>query len=138
MPESQPLRTAREHLARAEARFGSDEGLTRLEAGLAILDELIEDADAERDIAQNLAIAYATKVFGRVQTAIATDRAVPQPQLERYFKLMLAFDEGDFNLPAESRALKIAVVRRLIDLIYEGYPAEKKREALRRLGEIAD
>jgi hypothetical protein len=138
MTESKQLRAARECLARAEARFGSSDGLAQLEEGLALLDELIGDASTERGIAQNLAATYASKVFDRVQVAIATDRAVPQPVLEQYFKLMLAFDAGEFALPEQSRALKIAVVRRLIDLLYEGYPEEKKREALRRLGEIAD
>jgi hypothetical protein len=98
---------------------------------------LIEGAGMECGIAQNVAAAYAAKVFSRVQTAITTDRAVPQPVLEQYFKLMLAFDDGEFALPEESRALKIAVVRRLVDLFYEGYPEEKKQEALRRLREIA-
>jgi hypothetical protein len=138
MTESQQLRTAREHLARAEARFGYAEGLAQLQEGLALLDELIEDAGMECEIAQNVAATYAAKVFGRVQTAITTDRAIPQPVLEQYFKLMLAFDDGDFALPEESRALKIAVVRRLVDLFYEGYPEEKKQEVLRKLRDIAD
>lgn len=134
--ESQTLRTARGRLARAEASFASPDGLAQLEDGLALLDELVEASEAERHVARNLAATYATRIFGRVKTAVTTDRAIPQPTLEHYFKLMLAFDTGDFDLPAESRALKIAVVRRLIDLAYEGHPAEAKRKALERFGEI--
>jgi hypothetical protein len=134
--ESKGLSTARDRLARAEASFASADGLAHLQEGLALLDELIEASDSERPIARNLAATYATRIFGRVKTAVATDRAIPQPTLEHYFKLMLAFDTGDFELPNESRALKIAVVRRLIDLAYEGHPPEAKRRALERFGEI--
>lgn len=135
--ESHLLRTARDRLARAEASFASPDGLAQLEEGLALLDELIEDDESERRIARNLAATYATRIFGRVKAAVATDRAIPQPTLEHYFKLMLAFDSGDFDLPEESRALKIAVVRRLIDLVYEGHPPEAKRKALERFDAIA-
>ncbi len=139
MSDPNVLTAARDHLARAEASISSPDGLLHLEEGLAVLDELIETgAASQRPIAQNLAATYATKIFGRVHAAIGTDRAVPQPLLEHYFKLMLAFDQGDFDLPHSARALKIAVVRRLIDLIYEGYPPEAKRKALERLGEITD
>ncbi len=135
-PESQLLRAARDRLARAEQSFGSNDGLAQLEDGLAVLDELIEAGGPDRLVARNLAATYAARIFGRVKTAVTADRAVPQPTLEHYFKLMLAFDTGDFDLPDESRALKIAVVRRLIDLAYEGHPPAAKRAALARFGEI--
>ena len=139
MPQTPTLESARDHLARAEASFSTAEGHFQLEEGLAILDELSETADAEqRAVVQKVAATYATKIFGRVQAAVATDRAVPQPMLEHYFKLMLAFDQGDFDLPAQARALKIAVARRLIDLAYEGYPAAAKRKALEQFGAIVD
>jgi hypothetical protein len=139
MHESPLLTRARDCLARAEASYDTADGLRHLDEGLAILDELTETGIAtQRTIAQNLAAAYAAKIFGRVHTAIATDRAIAQPLLEHYFKLMLAFDQGDFNLPQTAQALKIAVVRRLIDIAYEGHPVEAKRKALERLGEIID
>ena len=139
MPESPLLLAARSHLARAEAGFTTPDGLVSLEDGLALLDELCEGNDAaQRKIAQTLAATYATKIFGRVRTAIETDKAVPAPRLEHYFKLMLAFDQGDFELPDAARALKIAVVRRLIDLAYEGYPEAAKRKALEQFGAILD
>jgi hypothetical protein len=139
MQESARLTAARGHLAQAEAAFSSPDGLVHLEEGLALLDELSEDADAvQRKVAQTVAATYATKIFGRIHAAIATDRATPQPTLERYFKLMLAFDQGDFELPEAARALKIAVARRLIELAYEGYPAAAKRQALEQFGAIVD
>jgi hypothetical protein len=136
MNESAALRAAREHLARAEAAFKSASGLAELEQGLALLDALIADAATERTIANNLAATYATRIFGHVNAAVTLDRAVPQPTLEHFFKLMLAFDEGDFTLPDQARDLKIAVIRRLIDLAYEGHPAAEKHKALERLSEI--
>ena len=139
MAEAKALQTARDHLAHAETEFSTPNGLFHLEEGLALLDELCETAPtAQRDVAANLATTYAGKIFGRVRTAIQTDRAIPQPQLEHFFKLMLAFDTGDFTLPAESHALKIAVVRRLIDLCYEGYPEDKKLAVLEQLTQLRD
>lgn len=136
MPESSRLIAAREHLANAERHFESADGLLHLEEGLALLDEICEDGAAEHTVAQNLAATYASKIFTRVHSTIATDRAIPEPRLHHYFKLMLAFDAGEFALPAQARGAKIAVVRRLIDLMYEGHPAEAKHAALARLSEI--
>ena len=139
MPQNPTLQAARDHLAHAEAGVGTPDGLFQLEEGLAMLDELSEAGDdKQRSIAQNVAATYATKIFGRIQAAVATDRAIPQPLLEHYFKLMLTFDQGDFELPAEARVLKIAVARRLIDLAYEGYPPAAKRKALEQFGAIVD
>jgi hypothetical protein len=137
--ESSKLNAARAQLARAEVSLASPKGLLHLEEGLALLDELSEGEDAaQRKVAQTVAATYATRIFGRIRDAIATDRAVPQPQLEHYFKLMLAFDQGEFELPDAARTLKIAVVRRLIDLAYEGYPPAAKRKALEQFGAILD
>ena len=136
MKESNELQAARKQLARAEAGFDTQGGLAHLQEGLALLDDVIELDDDERTIARNLAATYAGKVFARVQTSIEADRAVPQPMLEHYFKMLLAFDTGDFELPEQSRAVKIAVVRRLVDLLYEGYPEAHKQAALKQLSEI--
>lgn len=139
MQESAALKTARARLAQAESAFGSPAGLAHLEEGLSLLDELSEGDDAaQRTIAHTVAATYATRIFGRIRSAIEHDRAVPQPLLEHYFKLMLAFDQGEFELPDAARALKIAVVRRLIDLAYEGHPAAVKRKALEQFGAIVD
>lgn len=139
MLESATLKAARRRLAQAEAAFGSPDSLAHLEEGLALLDELTEAGDpTQRKVAQTVAATYATKIFGRIHAALGADRSTPQPTLERYFKLMLAFDEGDFELPEAARALKIAVARRLIDLAYEGYPASAKRKALEQFGAIVD
>ena len=139
MLESPDLKAARSHLAQAELAFASADGLLHLEEGLGLLDELSEaDNAAQRRVAQTLAATYATKIFDRVRTAIETDRAIPPPLLEHYFKLMLAFDQGEFELPDAASALKIAVVRRLIDLAFEGYPAAAKRKALEQFGSIVD
>lgn len=137
--DSSKLNAARAHLAQAEASLASADGLFHLEEGLTLLDELSERDDAaQRKVAQTVAATYATRIFGRIRDAIASDRAVPQPLLEHYFKLMLAFDQGEFELPDAARALKIAVVRRLIDLAYEGHPAAAKRKALEQFGAILD
>jgi hypothetical protein len=136
VPESIRLRSARQHLVAAERQHESPEGLLQLEEGLALLDELCVDETPERTVAQNVAAAYSAKIFARVQAALSNERTIPQPRLEHYFKLMLAFDTGDFDLPDEARDAKIAVARRLIDLLYEGYPPAVKQAAIARLGEI--
>jgi hypothetical protein len=136
MSESRDLQKARVHLARAETQFSTAIGYAELEQGLGLLAELMESDTNERVIANNLAASYATKIFRRVEATLATDRAVPQPLLEHFFKLMLAFDQGEFVLPDSAAELKIEVVRHLIDLAYEGYPAEAKRKALEQLSRI--
>jgi hypothetical protein len=136
MNESRDLQKARVHLARAETQFSTAVGYAELEQGLGLLAELMESDTDERVIANNLAATYATKIFQRVDTTLATDRAVPQPLLEHFFKLMLAFDQGEFVIPDSAAELKIKVVRHLIDLVYEGHPAEAKRKALEQLSRI--
>jgi hypothetical protein len=136
MNESKELRAARTQLAQAEARFDSAAGLSHLQEGLAALDEVIENDATERTISRTVAATYAGKIFARIQATIQTDRAVPQPMLEHYFKMLLAFDAGDFELPEQSRAVKIAVVRRLVELLYEGYPQAQREAALKRLSEM--
>ncbi|HVF17690.1 MAG TPA: hypothetical protein VNA21_12285 [Steroidobacteraceae bacterium] len=136
MSESRELQKARGHLARAETQFSTASGYAELEQGLGLLAELIEADTRESVVANNLAASYATKIFTRVDATLAKDRAVPQPLLEHFFKLMLAFDQGEFVLPESAGELKIKVVRHLIDLAYEGHPAEAKRKALERLRQI--
>jgi hypothetical protein len=136
MSESRELQKARVHLARAETQFSTASGYAELEQGLGLLAELIEAGTKESVVANNLAASYATKIFTRVDATLAKDRAVPQPLLEHFFKLMLAFDQGEFVLPESAGELKIKVVRHLIDLAYEGHPAEAKRKALEQLRQI--
>ena len=140
MKSSEPaqLRSAREHLSRAEATFRSEDGLFHLEEGLGLLDEIMTAGESpHRTIARNLASTYATRMFGSIKTLVETDRGLPEPELERFFRMILAFDQADVELPADAAAIKIELVRRLIDRCYEGYSPEEKRKAVQRLEEIA-
>lgn len=138
MIEPRDLLTARQHLARAEANYRSKEGFFQLEEGLALLDEVIAGQDARhRVIAQNLASTYAAKIYGAVAKLLEKDRAVPEPDLEHLFRIILAFDNGAFDLPAEARATKIAIARQLLERYYEGHPAEAKLGALEELAQLA-
>lgn len=56
--------------------------------------------------------------------------------LEHYFKVVLAFDVLSDDLPADAAALKVAVVRALIERYYEGHPPEAKRRALVELAKV--
>lgn len=56
--------------------------------------------------------------------------------LEHYFKVVLAFDVLSDDLPADAAALKVAVVRALIERYYEGHPPEAKRRALAELAKV--
>jgi hypothetical protein len=67
---------------------------------------------------------------------VAADRQLPEPDLEHYFKVVLAFDQIGVELPQSAQDLKIAVVRRLIDRYYEGHPPERKQQALEELAQI--
>jgi hypothetical protein len=67
---------------------------------------------------------------------VAGDAQLPEPELEHFFKVVLAFDQVGAALPDSAQELKVAVVRRLIDRYYEGHPAEKKRRALEELAQL--
>jgi hypothetical protein len=139
MAEPQELRDARNCLAEAEAHYRTEEGLARLGEGLALLDDVLVAGDARHgEIARNLAATYAGRLYERIKRLLDSDRAVPEPELEHFFKVVLAFDQIIGALPASARALKIEVARRLIERYYEGHPPEKKLEALRALGELEE
>src|SRR5262245_40412776 len=136
--EPTELRAARVHLSRAEATCRVDDGLFHLEEALALLDEVSASDDAvHRTIARNLASTYALKMFSAIRRLVETDPGMPEPELERYFRIVLAFDDADVELPPEAIPIKIELVRRLIDRTYEGYSPEERRKAVERLEEIA-
>jgi hypothetical protein len=138
MGEPQELIDARRCLANAEADLGSEEALAQLTEGLALLDDVIGvgPRPAERT-ARNLASTYATRVYGHVANSLDRDPGLPEPELEHFFKLVLAFDRVSAAVAPSARALKIDVVRRLIDRYYEGYPPERKERVLEELAQLA-
>jgi len=136
MPEPRELTKARRCLARAEADLRSAEGLGQLVDGLELLDEVIGSGTAAASTARNLAASYAARIYARVGEAVAGDAQLPEPELEHFFKVVLAFDQVGAALPDPAQELKIAVVRRLIDRYYEGHPPEKKQRALAELAQL--
>jgi hypothetical protein len=137
MSESRELNAAREHLARGEASYRSAAGLAELEQGIALLDDVMAAKNArDRSIAENIAKSYATRIYRSIGALLEADRAVPEPQLEHLFKVVLAFDQSTIELPDNARAVKVEIARRLIDRYYEGHSAERKREALEQLTKI--
>jgi hypothetical protein len=137
MPEPRELTKARQCLARAEASLSSADGLMQLVEGLALLDDVIGASTAAASTARNLAASYAARIYARVGDAVAGDAQLPEPELEHFFKVVLAFDQVGAALPESAQELKIAVVRRLIDRYYEGHPPEKKQRALDELAQLA-
>jgi len=138
MPEPTELSKARRCLARAEAELRSADGLRDLAEGLALLDDVIGMGTARAaDTARNLATSYAAKIYAHVGDAVAADEQLPEPELEHFFKVVLAFDQIAVELPQSAQELKIAVVRRLIDRYYEGHPPERKQRALAELAQVA-
>ncbi|HEX7236916.1 MAG TPA: hypothetical protein VF405_08145 [Gammaproteobacteria bacterium] len=137
MNESRELAGARASLAAAEAAWASADGLARLEDGLDALADIIEAGEPpEARIAGNLAASYAGRFYGRVRAKLTRDAQVPEPELEHYFKVVLAFDRVQGALPAASAELKIGVVEALVERYYEGHPPEKKREVLEQLAAL--
>lgn len=138
MMEPRELVAAREHLARGEASYRSAAGLAELEQGLGLLDEvLLAKGSAHRAVAENIAKTYTTRIYRSIAALLDNDRAVPEPQLEHLFKVLLAFDQSEVELPDNAREVKIEIARRLIDHYYEGHSAEQKRKALEELTKIA-
>jgi hypothetical protein len=137
MAESRELAEARRRLAAGEARFAAATGLGELCDGLALLEDVVAAGSAaEARTARNLAASYAAKIYERVAATLAADRGVTEPALEHFFKLVLAFDSFAAALPANSHALKVDVVRRLIDRYCEGHPPEKKERMLEQLEQV--
>ena len=137
MVEPPQLLSAREHLALAEARYRSEDGLFHLEEGLASLEEVMAGSSrGYRAVAQNLAATYSTKIYNLVRNVVGRDRALPEPDLEHLFRVVLAFDDRGFDLPADIRSTKIELVRRLIDHYYEGRSPAEKQAALQQLLQI--
>lgn len=137
MADPPQLSEARRHLSKAEIDYQSADGFFHLEEGLALLEEVALDGeDRHQRIAANLLSTYSTRICESVRKRVATDRALPEPELEHLFKVLLAFDSENLALPDYVRSLKIDVVRRLIDRYYEGYPEADKEKALRDLAGI--
>lgn len=134
MPESKELAAARVAMAEAEADLDSAEGLTRLTDGLGRLADVMETGSAaEARTAGNLVASYAGRCYARVRKELERDKQMPEPTLELYFRVVLAFDHVAAALPPAAAELKIAVVEALIDRYYEGHPPEKKRAVLAEL-----
>ena len=140
MAEPRELEEARRCLAQAENAYRSSEGLAKLAEGLELLDDVMGGAPMERHArtARNLAATYAARIYGRINKLVNADPALPEPELEHFFKVVLAFDTVAAVLPPSARALKIEVVRRLIDRYYEGHPAERKQAALAALQKLEE
>jgi hypothetical protein len=139
MTEPRQLQAAREHLARGEASFRAPTGLAELQQGIDLLDEVMSGKDARnRTIAENIAKTYSTRIYRSIGAQLEADRAIPEPQLEHLFKVVLAFDQSEVELPDNARTVKIEIARRLIDRYYEGHSPQKKRAALEQLVKIAD
>ena len=138
MIEPRELSTAREHLSRAEAAYDTKDGLWRLEEGLALLEEVIAtQGDDHATIARNLAKTYSHRIVSAIRARVDADLAIPEPELEHLFKIMLAFDQADFDTLPDARSLKISIARRLIDRYYEGCSAAEKEKALEQLAQIS-
>lgn len=136
--EPPALAGARRRLAKAEADFRSADGLTQLEEGLALLEEVVLDGTEEQcAVADNLLATYSERLCASVRQTVEEDPGLPEPELQHLFRLLVAFDAADLDLPAYVRALKIDIARRLIDRYYEGYPAEERQKALEQLAGIA-
>jgi len=137
MAEPSALRFAREHLGRAESSYLAKECLHHLEEGFALLEDVIADkSSGYSEVARNLASTYCTRIFTNIRKRVEADRALPEPELEHLFKVMLALDQADIELPPQARVIKIELARRLVDLYYEGYSPAQKQEALEQLAHI--
>jgi hypothetical protein len=137
MNESRELVAARAAMAAAETAWGKADGIARLEDGLELLADIIDGGKAaEARIASNLAASYAGRFYGRVRAKLERDAQVPEPELEHYFKIVLAFDRVQNALPAAAADLKIGVVEALVERYYEGHPPEKKRAVLEQLAAL--
>ena len=137
MKEPKQLEIARAHFARSESHYGSPMALEDVDKALAALDEICDHNDDVRALGERIAFTYATRLCDHLQQLLQTDAHVPEPQLERFFEMLRAFDDSIIELPAAARQLKIELAKRLIDHYLEGHSAAEKAKALRQLLDIA-
>jgi hypothetical protein len=124
-------------MAEAESGLASADALVRLTDGLERLADIIETGgNGEARTAKNLAAAYAARCYARVRDRLARDAQIPEPELEHWFKVVLAFDQVRDALPPAAAELKIDVVKALIERYYEGHSPDKKRAVLEQLASL--
>lgn len=139
MPEPKKLVDARTHFAIGEKVLRTEESVFHFEEGLALLQDVIATGtQQEQRLATNIANTYATKIYGIIGGLLTQDRNLPEPDLEHLFRLLLVFDEGGFELPAGSRAVKIRIGQDLLNRYLEGHASEEKQAALRELMKLAE
>lgn len=139
MPESRELSAARKHLGLAESGYRSAKGLGHLQDGLGLLEEIeLDGTDEHKAVAANLLATYSARICESVRRLVENDPGLPEPELEHLFKVLLAFDSVEIELPEYVHALKIDIAKRLIDRYYEGHSAEEKQEVLERLAGIVE
>jgi hypothetical protein len=136
--EPRDLIEARRRLARAEGELQTDEGLLELQEGLGLLEYVATNpaAGTHRQVAYNLGKTYAIKIQERVARELQSGRNLPEPALRHAFEVLRSFDHTCFDVPP-ARALKIELVRRIIDILYEGYSPDEKQRAYEELTKIA-
>lgn len=136
MSEPATLTEARRCLAHAEAGFESAAALEALERGLDLLEQVLAQGRSRHcEVAKNLALSYRDRLHSRIEALLA-DRAAPKPALEHLLKIVFAFDRPVVPPRSDAKALKIALVRSLIDRYYEGHPAAAKARALEQLAAL--
>jgi hypothetical protein len=126
------LALARDHLAKAESTLLTEDGLHHLQEGLALL-----EVSKSESVARNLGRTYTTRIDEYIRREVEKNRSLSEPELEHLFAVIRAFDEASFDLPQDSKRTKVDIVRRLVDLYYEGYTPRQKEEVFRKLAEIA-
>jgi len=139
MQEPKELADARRRLARAEAEIDTADGLANLQEGLELLESVaVDDAAGQyRAVARTLGTTYAARVHEGIRRDLDSGRNLPEPVLRHAFAVVRAFDGKGFDVPSSSRDLKIELVRRLIDIYYEGYSAADKQLAYEELAKIS-
>jgi hypothetical protein len=126
------LALARDHLAKAQSALLTEDGLHHLQEGLALL-----EVSKNESVARNLGRTYSTRIYEYIRREVEKNRSLSEPELEHLFAVIRAFDEAPFELPPESRRTKVDIVRRLIDLYYEGYTPSQKEQVFKKLAEIS-
>jgi len=133
------LALAKDHLARAESTLVTEDGLHHLQEGLALLEAAIDTKGGTQSesVARNLGQTYTNRIYEYIAREIENNRSLSEPELEHLFAVIRAFDEVCFDLPPHASRLKVDIVRRLIDLYYEGYTASEKEEVFKKLAEVS-
>ena len=133
--ESRKLVEARVLLGRFEAKMAHAECLPPLIDGLSILGAICEEVSSsiERQIASNIAVAYARKVATRVEQLLAQEPQIHWDTWNHWRDIFAEFDNAAFELPQDVSEVRSNLFMKGADKTLKFMSPSERQELFDRL-----